>query len=87
MQYNMNDGQEIIIYNTPDGKGSVALMAKDGSVWLSQNQLAELFDTSRVNITLHINNILKDKELDRDSVCKYYLHTAHESNKINEGKL
>lgn len=60
----MTDGQEIIIYNSPDGIGSVALMAKDGSIWLSQNQLAELFDTSRVNITLHINNILKDKKLD-----------------------
>ncbi len=76
MGNNMSDGQDIIIYNTPDGKGSVSLMAKDGSVWLSQNQLAELFDTSRVNITLHANNILKEKELERSSVCKYFLHTA-----------
>ncbi len=68
--------QDIIIYNTVDGKASVALMAKDGNVWMTQNQLAELFDTSVPNISMHIANILKEKELDRDSVIKDYLTTA-----------
>jgi len=66
----------IIIYNTPDGKASVSLFAKDGSVWMNQNQLAELFDTSVPNISMHISNILKDKELDRNSVIQDYLTTA-----------
>lgn len=66
----------IIIYNTPDGKASVSLFAKDGSVWMNQNQLAELFDTSVPNISMHITNILKDKELYRNSVVKDYLTTA-----------
>ncbi len=79
----MSNQQEIIIYNSPDGKSSVALMAKDGSVWLSQNQLAELFDTSRANITMHISNILKDNELEHNSVCKYFLHTAADGKKYN----
>ena len=68
--------QNIILYNTTDGKGAVALYAKDGSVWLNQNQLAELFATSKPNISMHIANILKEKELDTISVVKDYLTTA-----------
>lgn len=66
----------IIIYNTADGKAAVSLFAKDGSVWMNQNQLAELFDTSVPNISMHISNILKDNELDANSVIKDYLTTA-----------
>lgn len=71
----MND-QNIIIYNTIDGKASVALYAKDGKIWLNQMQMAELFDTSKQTISHHIVNILKENELDRISVVKYYLTTA-----------
>ncbi len=39
--------QDIIIYNTEDGKASVSMYAKDGMVWMNQNQLAQLFDTSK----------------------------------------
>jgi len=67
---------DIIIYNTPDGKSSIALYAKDGSVWLNQSELAELFATSKPNISMHITNILKDNELDANSVIKQYLTTA-----------
>lgn len=41
--------QEFIFYNTVDGKSNVALLARDGDVWMNQNQLAELFDTSKQN--------------------------------------
>jgi len=68
--------QDIIIYQTADGKASVSLYAKDGMVWMNQQQLAELFDTSVPNISMHISNILKEKELDRVSVIKDYLTTA-----------
>ena len=73
----------IIIYNTPDGKSSVSLYAKDGSVWMNQNQMAELFDTSVPNISMHISNILKEKELDGNSVVKDYLTTATDGKKYN----
>ncbi|MBL4707136.1 MAG: virulence RhuM family protein [Flavobacteriales bacterium] len=66
----------MIIYNTADGKTSVSLYAKDGMVWMTQNQLAELFDTSKQNISLHVNNILENKELAGISVVKEYLTTA-----------
>lgn len=68
--------QNIIIYNTTDGKTSVALYAKDGNIWMNQSQLAELFDTSIPNISMHISNILKERELNRNSVIKDYLTTA-----------
>ena len=68
--------KNIIIYNTSDGKANVALYAKDGSVWMSQNQLAELFDTSKQNIGQHIASILEDNELDAASVVKNYFTTA-----------
>ncbi|MFN8712729.1 MAG: virulence RhuM family protein [Bacteroidota bacterium] len=68
--------QNIIIYNTLDGKTAVSLLTKDGTVWMNQNQLAELFDTSVPNISMHISNILKENELQEDSVVKDYLTTA-----------
>lgn len=76
MMNNPDNDQNIIIYNTADGKAAVSLYAHDGNVWMNQQQLAELFDTSKQNISLHINNILKEKELLSDSVVKDYLTTA-----------
>lgn len=72
----MNDEQNIIIYKTIDGKASVALYARDGKIWLNQQQIAELFGTSVPNISMHIAGILKDNELDKNSVIKNYLTTA-----------
>ena len=69
----------IIIYNTADGKSKVILMAKDGNVWMNQKQMAELFDTSVPNINIHIANILKERELDANSVIKDYLITDRKS--------
>ena len=68
--------QDIIIYKTNDNKVKIALYAKDGSIWLNQNQLADLFDTSKQSISYHIINILEDKELDEKAVVKNYLTTA-----------
>ena len=68
----------IIIYNTQDGETSVSLLAKDGMVWMSQMQIAELFATTKQNISLHIQNILEEKELEQNSVVKEYLTTAND---------
>ncbi len=67
---------QIIIYNTDDGKARVTLYAKDGNIWMNQNQMAELFATSIPNVSMHISNILKDGELQENSVVKQYLTTA-----------
>jgi hypothetical protein len=78
-----NHSSDIIIYNTQDGKTSVSLLTKDGTVWMNQNQLAELFDTSVPNISMHITNILKDNELNQNSVVKDYLSTAQDGKNYN----
>lgn len=71
-----NNESNIIIYNTPDGRASVALYTREGKVWLSQKQIAELFGTSVPSINMHIAKILKEGELDSNSVIKNYLTTA-----------
>ncbi|WP_394808859.1 virulence RhuM family protein [Nitrosomonas sp.] len=75
--------KNIIIYNTQDGKTSVSLLTKDGTVWMNQSQLAELFATSVPNISTHVSNILEDKELIEDSVVKDYLTTAADGKKYS----
>lgn len=68
--------QNIIFYNTQDGKASVRLYAKEGTIWMNQNQLATLFDTSKQNIGQHIANVLEENELQENSVVKNYFTTA-----------
>lgn len=72
----MKEQNQLIIYNTDDNKTSIALYSKDGQVWMNQKQLAELFETSIPNISMHVKNVLEDKELSVDSVVKDYLTTA-----------
>ena len=74
---------EIIIYNTEDGQADVKLYSKDGVIWMNQQQMALLFDTSKPNISMHIANILQDKELDENSVVKDYLTTAADGKNCN----
>lgn len=77
----MQTNESIILYTSEDGRSSVTLYARDGSVWLNQLQMAELFATSKPNISMHISSILKDKELDKNSVVKEYLTTASDGKK------
>ena len=79
----MEDKQNIIIYRTADGRASVALYAKDGKIWLSQQQMAQLFATSKQTISHHIINILKERELSEPSVVKQYLTTAADGKNYN----
>jgi hypothetical protein len=72
---------ELILYLSPDGKMELQLQAEDGSVWLTQLEMAELFDTTKQNISLHINNILKERELPEGSVVKESLTTAADGKK------
>ena len=54
---------ELILYQTDDGKAQVKLRAEDGSAWLSQAEIAELFATTKQNVSLHIKNVLAEGEL------------------------
>ena len=66
----------IIIYTTDDGQVEIEVRLEDENVWLTQNSMAELFDTTRNNITMHIKNIFEEGELQEKSVSKESLLTA-----------
>ena len=71
----MSEG-ELILYTTDDGEAEIGLRAIDGTVWLTQAEVAELFATTKQNVSLHMNNILVDGELLAESVVKESLITA-----------
>ena len=65
---------EIVIYKTIDNTSmQIEVRVEDETVWLSQAQLVELFNSTKQNISLHINNIFKEGELEPDSTVKEYL--------------
>ncbi len=72
---------EIIIYKSPEGDTNLDVRLEEETVWLSQAQLVELFKSSKQNISLHINNVFKEKELDRISTVKEYLTVQKEGNR------
>ena len=67
---------DLILYTTEDGKSQIQLRADLGTVWLTQLEMAELFDATKQNISLHLENIFEDGELDANSVVKESLTTA-----------
>lgn len=67
---------EIIIYKANDGQTQLDVKLDDETVWLTQAQMIQLFQTSKQNVSLHINNIFKEGELRQNSVVKKYLTTA-----------
>lgn len=71
-----SEQNDVIIYKSKDGRINVALMTRDGNVWLNQLQIATLFGTSKQNVGQHIAKILSDGELSANSVVKNYFTTA-----------
>lgn len=72
----ISSGGSIILYNTEDGRGKIEVRLENNTVWLSQGAMAELYQTTRQNISLHLKNIFSEKELDENAVVKEYLTTA-----------
>lgn len=66
---------EIISYQA-EGLENLSIRISNETVWLTQQQLAELFDVERSVITKHLRNIFKEEELDQSSVCAKFAHTA-----------
>ena len=65
--------ENFVIYTTEDGKAAIKLYAENNTIWLNQAQMAELFQTTKQNISLHINNIFDENELDLHTSVKNYL--------------
>lgn len=76
MDNKLNEKNNFIIYTTDDGQVDIEVRLEDENVWLTQNSMAELFDTTKQNISLHIKNIFEEKELEENSVVKHSLTTA-----------
>ncbi|MBM2817433.1 MAG: cell filamentation protein Fic [Parcubacteria group bacterium] len=78
---NKNNFGEIIIYEGADGAPSIEVRVEGETVWLSQVQLAELFGTTKANISIHIKNIFEEGELTKDATVKEYLTVQIEGNR------
>ena len=76
MTENLND--KIIIYQSEDGKTQLDVKLEGETVWLTQAQMVELFQTSKQNVSLHINNIYKEGELGKEATVKDYLTVQSE---------
>ena len=74
----MKEDQKIVIYQTEDGKTQIDVRLENETVWLTQAQMAELFEKTPQNITMHIGNAYKEGELERESTCKEYLQVQQE---------
>ena len=79
----MSDSGELILYTSEDGQSRIQLRVVDGTVWLTQAEMAELFLSSKQNVSLHLKNIFEEGELDENSVVKEYLTTASDGKKYN----
>lgn len=77
----MNKKKELIVFETEDNKVRLEVSVEDETVWLTQAQMTQLFETSKQNVSLHINNCFKEGELDKDSVVKDFLTTAADGKK------
>ena len=82
----MEEKNNIVIYQSDDGKTKIDVKFENETVWLSQQQMAELFTTSRTNIIEHINNIYEE-ELDRNSTCQNFRQVRKEGNRKVERKV
>jgi len=74
---------QIIIYQTEDGKTKLNVKLKDETVWLTQKLMAELFQTTSQNITIHLKNIFQEEELEEKATCKDFLQVQKEGNRIH----
>ncbi|MCB4792623.1 MAG: hypothetical protein LHV68_12165 [Elusimicrobia bacterium] len=72
----LETNSQIVMYQTTDGKTSLEVNLQKDTVWLMQKQIAELFGAERSVITKHLQNIFQTRELNKDSVCANFAHTA-----------
>jgi len=72
---------QIIIYQTENGETKLDVRFQGETVWLTQKMMAELFQTTSQNITIHLKNIFEEGELEEDSTCKDFLLVQKEGNR------
>ena len=77
----MEQKTELVIFKAQDGNVKLDVKLEDETVWLTQNQMSELFQTTKQNVSLHLNNVFKEGELDKNSTVKEYLIVQKEGNR------
>ena len=77
----MDNHGEMIIYQTEDGLTKIDVNMQDETVWLTQQQMADLFQTSRTNVVEHIKHIYDEGELDENSTCRKFRQVRKEGNR------
>ena len=78
----METNEKIVIYQTNDGETSIDVRLEGETVWLSQSQLSELFNTDRTSILRHIKNIYKTEELDESTTCVFFAQVREEGSRV-----
>ena len=74
---------QLIMFQAPDGGVSIEVLYENDNVWLSQKRMAELYDIDRSVITKHLKNIFSEGELNENSVCANFAHTAEDGKTYN----
>ena len=77
----MDDNNQIIIYQSEDGETRIVVKFMGETVWLSQQQMADLFQSSRSNVVEHIKHIYAEGELDEESTCRNFRQVRQEGNR------
>lgn len=80
-KFKMDNCGEILIYQSEDGLTKIEVKIQDETVWLTQQQMADLFQTSRTNIVEHIAHIYEEFELDENSTCRKFRQARKEGNR------
>ncbi len=83
----MGADNQIVIYQTEDGLTKIEVRLENDSVWLSQQQMADLYQTSRTNVVEHIKHIYEEQELDIDSTCRNFRQVRQEGNRQVEREI
>lgn len=83
----MSENNNIVIYQLDDGKTKIDVKLEDEIVWLSQQQMADLYDTTKQNISSHIKNIFEEEELEMNSTVKEFFTVQKEGNRNVERKV
>ncbi len=75
------DENKIVIYQTEDGQTQIDVRLENETVWLTQAQMVELFQTTKQNVSLHVGNVFKEGELEQEATVKEYLTVQNEGNR------
>lgn len=82
-----NNGSSIVLYTTDDGNTQLEVKLEKDTVWLTQNQMAELFGRDRTVIMRHIRNIFKEGELDENITCAKFAHMGKDADQAYQTAL